>query len=270
MRKGSAFLSSRETGEAIQSIHRAKGRAVALVPVGCIEQHGPYLPLETDSLIAEYGSLRLEQALNSRKLRTHVYPAVHYSPTRTNMGFSGTASVKEDVFRNYCHSIGESILASPFDALIFVCSHAPAEPSLREIGVRIVNGQYMHKKNVVKPVFTVTLYGCVQEVESHFGQKVGRHADWRELLMAYPFLGEHFFSPKRIRKLREFRRKNRFPVQSSAISGVPMKYRSVDGVIGDPLPKTDLPLAQLSEELWNIHLTSLVSQITGELDSFFT
>ncbi len=32
----------------------AADRRVALLPIGCMEQHGPELPLETDSLVAKH------------------------------------------------------------------------------------------------------------------------------------------------------------------------------------------------------------------------
>ena len=74
-----------------------EGYHIALLPVGCYEQHGPELPLDTDSLIAEELASRLAKLwLNGRAF---LLPCVHYTPTEPNKNFAGTVSVPGDYAR---------------------------------------------------------------------------------------------------------------------------------------------------------------------------
>src|SRR5947208_15704086 len=61
------------TWEEVRDLDRAK--AVAILPVGAIEAHGPHLPLATDVIIAE----TMARAAAAR-LATHGYDAVLHPP----------------------------------------------------------------------------------------------------------------------------------------------------------------------------------------------
>lgn len=86
----------------------AEDDAVVLLPVGSIEQHGPHLPVETDSRLAEEVSFRAAEALAT----THpavVAPTLWCGLAEHHMGFAGTISVSFATFaailRDVCHSI---------------------------------------------------------------------------------------------------------------------------------------------------------------------
>ncbi|MBL9039704.1 MAG: creatininase family protein, partial [Archangium sp.] len=72
----------------------AKAGAVALVPVGSTEAHGPHLPLNVDVVIAEAVCARLSARL---PVDTVVFPPVAYSLTDFAATFSGTVSLAGDV-----------------------------------------------------------------------------------------------------------------------------------------------------------------------------
>jgi creatinine amidohydrolase len=72
------------------------GRASATVlalPVGATEQHGPHLPLATDTEIAVILARRLAEA----RLDVVVAPALAYGSSGEHAGFPGTLSVGPDV-----------------------------------------------------------------------------------------------------------------------------------------------------------------------------
>jgi creatinine amidohydrolase len=62
---------------------------VIVVPVGSCEQHGPHLPLATDSIIAE----ALAQDLANRRPNCLVAPTVSITASGEHQGFAGTLSV---------------------------------------------------------------------------------------------------------------------------------------------------------------------------------
>jgi creatinine amidohydrolase len=75
---------------------RERGSAVALLPLGAVEQHGPHLPLETDTLIGN----ALARAIGERvPFTTVVGPAIAGGLSTHHLGFAGTVTLPEDTFR---------------------------------------------------------------------------------------------------------------------------------------------------------------------------
>ena len=75
-----------------------------LVPVGSTEQHGPHLPLDTDTRIASAVSRAL-----ARQHRGHlVAPAVAYGASGEHESFPGTISIGDDVLQRLLVEFGRS------------------------------------------------------------------------------------------------------------------------------------------------------------------
>jgi mycofactocin system creatininase family protein len=72
-----------------------EGCELVLVPVGSIEQHGPHLPLDTDTVIAEAVVARVAERLPS----AWVARALTYGASGEHQGFAGTSSIGTDVLR---------------------------------------------------------------------------------------------------------------------------------------------------------------------------
>jgi creatinine amidohydrolase len=64
---------------------------LVLVPVGSTEQHGPHLPLSTDTVIAQAVAERAADAL--RTAPVFVAPAIAYGASGEHAGFPGTVSI---------------------------------------------------------------------------------------------------------------------------------------------------------------------------------
>jgi creatinine amidohydrolase len=73
----------------------ADGEArLAVVPVGATEQHGPHLPLETDTLLAT----AVAEAVVARTPRTTVGPVLALGCSAHHLGFPGTVSLRPQTF----------------------------------------------------------------------------------------------------------------------------------------------------------------------------
>ncbi|MBI5075462.1 MAG: creatininase family protein [Nitrospirae bacterium] len=244
-------------------------RSIAYLPVGCIEQHGPFLPLETDSLIAQEISRAITAGLKDRYYG-YVFPSLHYTPSQANANYCGTASVPDGSFRAYAQEVCSAIMQSPFDALVLIAGHAGTESSLREIAFWLVNGQYCSGEQKVRPVFVVSILEAAALIEEKFGQKSGRHADWREFLLLYHILGRGYFTGEKLQKMKAFHADNTFKISTSRIHGVPMEYRSTEGVLGEPLPSFSDEYEETSSVLWEFLIANLTQKVAGELDGFWT
>ena len=71
----------------------ARGRAVALLPVGAIEAHGPHLPLGTDVIIAEHMARAAGERLAARGFAPVLLPALPYTAAPFAARFPGTLAI---------------------------------------------------------------------------------------------------------------------------------------------------------------------------------
>ncbi len=239
-------------------------QTVALLPVGCVEQHGPVLPLETDSLLAEGCCKKLQKSLD---FKTYVYPGIHYTTTQPNQDYPGTVSVDYDLFRAYLSSVCQGLLASGFRAVVIVNSHGSVVPAIKEVAFGLVHQQFRQKKQKVTPVLAVNVFDCDHLITAEFGQSPGRHAEWKEMLLVYGLLGSSYFGPERLSRLREFANTGEFEIRFPAVLGIPMELRSNRGVVGLPLPPGEDFEAQ-ADRIWKITVDYLTEHISQALTGF--
>lgn len=75
------------------------GAGLVLVPVGSIEQHGPHLPLETDTIIATAVAVATAERLGGREAGVWVAPALTYGSSGEHQSFPGTCSIGTEALR---------------------------------------------------------------------------------------------------------------------------------------------------------------------------
>ena len=100
----------------------AAAGAVALLPVGSTEAHGPHLPLSVDVVIAEEVCRRVAKSLAARNVASVVFPAVAYTLTDFAAAFSGTVSLPADTARALMRGVLEGIVRAGFSRVL-VCNH---------------------------------------------------------------------------------------------------------------------------------------------------
>ncbi len=97
--------------------HRA-GSAVLLVPVGSTEQHGPHLPLSTDTDIA----VAIASTAATRLPAAVVAPPLPYGSSGEHQGFPGTLSIGAEATRVALVELGRSAGES-FGTVVLVSAH---------------------------------------------------------------------------------------------------------------------------------------------------
>ncbi|WP_290053688.1 mycofactocin biosynthesis peptidyl-dipeptidase MftE [Amycolatopsis solani] len=97
---------------------RAASGAILAVPLGATEQHGPHLPLTTDTDIA----LALCDGLAAARPEVLVAPAVAYGSSGEHADFAGTLSIGQEATEFLLLELGRSA-AETFGRLLFVSAH---------------------------------------------------------------------------------------------------------------------------------------------------
>jgi mycofactocin precursor peptide peptidase len=101
---------------------------VLLVPLGSTEQHGPHLPLDTDTRIA----VALAERAGALVPGAVVAPAVAYGSSGEHADFPGTLSIGQDALEVLVVELVRS--ADAFKGVVLVCGHAGnAEPVVRSV-----------------------------------------------------------------------------------------------------------------------------------------
>jgi creatinine amidohydrolase len=96
----------------------ARNPRCAVLPVGSFEQHGPCLPLITDTVVASVIAGELAQAYGLFAL-----PAVPVSCSHEHHAWRATVSVPSAVLASYVTSICDSVVRSGFGSLVLVNGH---------------------------------------------------------------------------------------------------------------------------------------------------
>lgn len=101
----------------------AAAGAVALVPVGSTEAHGPHLPLGTDVIIAAEVASRAAARIEEKDRRALVFPPLAYGVTEFAAGFTGTVSIRPETLRALVVDMSRSITAQGFGPVVLVNHH---------------------------------------------------------------------------------------------------------------------------------------------------
>lgn len=137
----------------------AEANAIALLPVGSTEAHGPHLPLCVDVIIAEEVARRVAKRLRARGERALIFPAISYSLTDFANGFAGTVSVSGPTNEAYLTEVLAGIAKHGFHRIgvlnhhvepdHFRVVHAAAKAASQRTGAGIVVPD--HRKKPISP-----------------------------------------------------------------------------------------------------------------------
>lgn len=109
------------TYEEVRTLDR--GRAVAILPVGATEAHGPHLPLDTDVTIARAMAEAGGQRLSALGLEAWLLPPLAYTPAGFAAAFPGTIDVEPGVLAALVVGIATGLHRAGVGALALANAH---------------------------------------------------------------------------------------------------------------------------------------------------
>ncbi|MCC6188753.1 MAG: creatininase family protein [Anaerolineales bacterium] len=99
-----------------------KDKAVVILPIASVEQHGPHLPVYTDSLIVQEV---LDRALARlpEEFPVWVLPLLAYGKSNEHSAFAGTITLTSETLIRVLKEIGGSVARSGFKRLVILNGH---------------------------------------------------------------------------------------------------------------------------------------------------
>jgi creatinine amidohydrolase len=107
-----------------EDVRDVAGRhAVAILPVGAVEAHGPHLPVGTDVIIAEAMARSCAEQLDGTGRRALVMPPLWYTAACFADSFSGTVSVDPGIVTGLIRGIAASLVKQEIPTLAIANAH---------------------------------------------------------------------------------------------------------------------------------------------------
>lgn len=107
---------------------RVAPESILVVPVGATEQHGPHLPLTTDTDIAA----GLAERVRLRRADAVVAPPVAYGSSGEHDGFAGTISVGQAGIELFLVELCRSASLT-FERVLLLCAHGGNREPIRRV-----------------------------------------------------------------------------------------------------------------------------------------
>ncbi|PRY30251.1 creatinine amidohydrolase [Pseudosporangium ferrugineum] len=156
-----------------------RNASVALLPVGSFEQHGDFLPLATDTIIASVIAREI-----AKTYPVFVLPPITISCSHEHAAWRGTVSISARTLHQVVTDIADSLAASGVHRLVLISGH----------GGNYILSNVAQEASVEGP--RIAVYPHVSDwdrARTHAGLESGRHEDMHAgeietsiLLATYP------------------------------------------------------------------------------------
>ena len=107
-------MTSKEIGASINK------KSIAIFPIGAVEEHGPHLPLSTDSLQPEYVALEVAKKLGN----VFVLPIMKYGQCSSTRNFPGTISLRFETLQMIAEDVLGELHRTGFKNVVILSGHA--------------------------------------------------------------------------------------------------------------------------------------------------
>ena len=197
--------------------------SVCVLPCGAMEQHGPHLPLGTDTMVAERVTARLIEACGPEAQMVRL-PALAYGISPEHLAFAGTISLTREAFCETVCSIAASLARHGVRRMVLLNAHGGNSDALGSI-LREIREDYGIKAVLLDIYRSRTLGSAAEGQDWHAGRV--------ETSLYLALRGEGSVSPAEGLPAHRFDAK---PWSLCDIMSVPWRSDEISatGIIGDP------------------------------------
>lgn len=164
---------------------QARRDAIVIIPVASLEQHGPHLPVEVDTILGETVAARTAEKVLSRGQPVLVLPVIWTGLSEHHMSFGGTITLDNPAFFAVVEGVVRSVLRHGFRRIVLLNAHGGNENALRtlvddltpRLGVPIVQFTYWYAAAVPIAKILETQGGLSHACEAETSMMMAVHPD---------------------------------------------------------------------------------------------
>ena len=195
-----------------------KKKQIAIIPIGSIEQHGPHLPISTDSDIVTEISLQLSDKINGVLL-----PTINYGISDEHFPFFNL-SIKKSTLSRILEDICESLIKNGISRIVIINGHYGNLDSLKSF-------ERKQKNNRKIKVFSYWKYmdrefDHAGNVETSIMLAISKKVNMRKAKKGFQTDG---MSKKEISKINKLAQKSFPKVTGNGVWGDPTKSSATLG-----------------------------------------
>ena len=106
---------------------KARQDAIVILPIASLEQHGPHLPVEVDSMLGETVAARAARKVMARGQQVVVLPVLWTGLSEHHMSFGGTVTLDFPAFSAVVEGVCRSVLRHGFKRVVLLNAHGGNE-----------------------------------------------------------------------------------------------------------------------------------------------
>ena len=195
-----------------------KKKQIAIIPIGSIEQHGPHLPISTDSDIVTEISLQLSNKINGVLL-----PTINYGISDEHFPFFNL-SIKKSTLSRILEDICESLIKNGISRILIINGHYGNLDSLKSFERKQKNNQKIRVFSYWK--YMDREFDHAGNVETSIMLAISKKVNMRKAKKGFQTDG---MSKKEISKINKLAQKSFPKVTGNGVWGDPTKSSATLG-----------------------------------------
>ena len=195
-----------------------KKKQIAIIPVGSIEQHGPHLPISTDSDIVTEISLQLSDKINGVLL-----PTINYGISDEHFPFFNL-SIKKSTLSRILEDICESLIKNGISRILIINGHYGNLDSLKSFERKQKNNRKIKVFSYWKYMYRE--FDHAGNVETSIMLAISKKVNMRKAKKGFQTDG---MSKKEISKINKLAQKSFPKVTGNGVWGDPTKSSATLG-----------------------------------------